>query len=53
MLAAALKAAREACAEYSPERRLGAEQAARYVASVLARDNPRFDRKRFLDVVGV
>ena len=31
----------------------GAKQAAQYIASALASDNPRFDRERFLKACGV
>ena len=36
-----------------PEQRLGIDAAAERIADTLARDNPRFDRKRFLAACGV
>ena len=55
-IAAALTAAR--CVNYSGEpadklHNQGCETAARYIADVMARDNPRFDRGRFLKAAGV
>ena len=50
-IAAALLAARQLC-ETDNQRR-GTERAVHCVSQVMARDNPRFDRVRFLKACGV
>lgn len=50
LIAAALKEARDTIAS---EYHLGYKQAAYCLADALARDNPRFDRERFLKAAGV
>lgn len=49
LIAAALKNAREV----QPEASLGIDVAAWHMCESLARDNPRFDRERFLKAAGV
>lgn len=54
MLAAALKSARvPECYDHDTHSNAGADRAAVAVAEVLAADNPRFDRERFLRAAGV
>jgi hypothetical protein len=51
MLAAAIKEAHAYAIDAA--RRLGVASAAHEVADAIARDNPRFDRDRFLKACGV